>query len=139
MLAEFTYRWDELAGHSDFRECGRCDGDVCQARTYRIPPLGFRDWPACPRQLLSDPAWLAASAEYQASLVSPLTGWPDAYTAWAVDALTALRTEGEAHKARVLEERARAAQGGGGPNKLPPLSENHRALRAAPGPRPARS
>lgn len=130
LLAEFTYRWDELSGHPDFRGCKSCEGAACAGRAYRIPPLKFKDWPACPRQLLSDPAWLSASSEYQASLVSPLDGWTHGYVAWAVDAITALRTEGEKHKVRQFEARTESKSG-----QLPPVSQSHTAKRAARGPR----
>lgn len=134
MLAEFTFRWKEMVASPDFGDCATCPHrNACSTRTaYRVPPLRSKLWPSCPVWLHGQPEFQAASRHYEASRVSPLSGWPDEYTAWARDALVALHDEDEAAQLRVIEAaRQPPGSGGGRSAALPPHSENRRAPRSA--------
>lgn len=65
--------------------------------------LAFGVWSVCPRAIIRHPMLEAAAAIDAIADISPLSGWPDTYSAGVVDCLLALRQE----RARAAEEAAR--------------------------------
>lgn len=89
--------------------CSGCSGERCD-QPMRVPVAGRADWPACPLAMLRAPSWRSLVDTFLAARISPLAGWPDAYTAWAVEGLV------ELHSAiRTDEEQQRKAPAPGGP------------------------
>ena len=54
-----------------------------------VPDL---DWSHCPLDLLNDPHIAAVLSLSRMADVSPLSGWPSRYAAWAVAGLMAVRS-----------------------------------------------
>jgi hypothetical protein len=48
-------------------------------------------WGSCPYGELRHPMWLLAAERMHAAEISPLTGWPDTYSAGLFDAMMAFR------------------------------------------------
>lgn len=98
--------------------CADCPGPLEEGGCLdREPPgsiAGRGDWPICPWGMLQLPTWQAVVDLWFASKVSPLSGWPDAYSAFVVDALGALDIAVKEHQ-RKEHERASAAARTGGP------------------------
>ncbi len=90
---------------SDCQGTGVAGGSRCLAADVWTPA---GEWSACPYGLMTLSFWRGIVGLDAAAMVSPLHGWPDTYTAPAVDAMLAL-----ASARRRAEERAarRAAEG----------------------------
>lgn len=110
----------------DFAGCSSCNGVSCAGRSFRIPPLKFSGWPACPDALIRAPHWRAAVVLWEASKVSPLDGWPQAYTPWCVAAILALELE---HQAVVAEGIKAITNPGAAPPPGQPVRRTWRADR----------
>lgn len=80
-----------MIGQYSLAGCKTCTGEACVGRTYTIPPLRYRGWPACPVSLLRGSHWQTIVRVWNASLVSPLADWPYGHAAWVVDGVEALR------------------------------------------------
>lgn len=88
--------------------CADCSGERCD-KPMRVMVAGRVDWPACPLAMLRAPSWRALVDTFLAARISPLTGWPDGYTAWAVEGLVELQSA-----IRQEEERQRQNPSSGG-------------------------
>jgi hypothetical protein len=67
---------------------GVADGARCLAASVWTPA---GEWGTCPYGLMTLAFWRGVVGLDAVAMVAPLAGWPDAYTAPAVDALLALR------------------------------------------------
>lgn len=95
-------------------KCGVCrgeDGACCWRRGSVI--IDRADWPRCPLAMVHDPVWAQVVNIYRASRVSPLTGWPMAYTSWGTRAVIALREEVQREEARQVKAVSSAGKPGG--------------------------
>lgn len=102
-MARYELRATEERGRPDFEGCARCDGTQCDARTYRVPPVGVSGWPGCPDSLIRSPVWRAGVRLWQMSKISALHGWPQLYLPWAVEIVLALEDESQALFAEQLQ------------------------------------
>lgn len=102
------------------RECPGLDAsDGCATRRRPEVIAGKHDWPVCPMGLLRNTAWRGLVDVYVQAQISPLAGWPDAYSAWAVHGMTALRL---AVRREEMRQAKAQAPGGDGRPKLPPFA-----------------
>lgn len=67
-------------------------------------PVAGLVWESCPLCLIAAPSWRRLVDRYIAAKVSPLAGFPTAYTAWAYRGLVELHNEVRAEERRKLEE-----------------------------------
>lgn len=105
-----------LTRERQFSRCPTCegygrddDGNQCPEREPGI--IVDVEWSACPYGMLTTPWWHAMIRLDHARRLSPLHGWPDAYSHATVTAMLALDT---AEKERIAaeQEKARRKQGG---------------------------
>ncbi len=96
MLADVEVNLDDVSGWYNLHGCREavCSDPASCARNTRdrpVPIMGYEHWPTCPIRLIRSPQWQAIARLYNAKGVSPLSGWPHAFAAWTVDALTELQ------------------------------------------------
>lgn len=95
-------------------KCGICRGEDGECGWRRGSVILDRvDWPRCPLAMANDATWSQLVNIYRASRVSPLSGWPTAYTSWAVRGLTALREEVQREEARQVKAASETGKPGG--------------------------
>lgn len=87
-----------------------CTGGIC----LEVPngPVRGHKWSRCPTGELRNPMWQAAVYYSHAAEISPLSGWPDSFSAGVVDAVMALRQARSEHEAQQARERAAALERG---------------------------
>lgn len=70
------------------RDCATCTGEEgCPPRRLVLGTA----LDACPTRLRRSSAWQSVVMLHNAAQVSPISGWPDGYVVWVVEALSALQ------------------------------------------------
>jgi hypothetical protein len=112
-LSRLTFN---LAEQRQMDACPTCDGtginDDGQRCTESDPGIIVDyDWNLCPYGMLATPWWHSMMRLDHARKVSPLAGWPDAYSFATVTAILALDTADKERSAKLQKRAARRARG----------------------------
>ncbi len=96
------------------KHCDGCGGPEdldsgCSTRPVRQGVFGRTDWPRCPLAMVQERAWQDCVDLYRGAQISPLSGFPEAFTAWAFDALVELKAAVQADEVRRIKEAQKTA------------------------------
>lgn len=83
----------------------RCDCSGLTCNNTPTNPIFGDDWNHCPFPLLNSAHWRAVVFLFKASAVSPLSNYPEGYSAGLVHGLVALKEEVEAKRVRDFEKK----------------------------------
>uniref|UniRef100_A0A6M3KPF5 Uncharacterized protein n=1 Tax=viral metagenome TaxID=1070528 RepID=A0A6M3KPF5_9ZZZZ len=87
--------------HPPARDGGRdCDDSCDVGRVWHA--YDRRWWPACPHRCAQDPHLLEVLELWNARRVSPLAGWPHAYSAWVAQGVVALDDAWQQEQSRMM-------------------------------------
>lgn len=97
--------------------CKGCPGPGeeggCETRSYPKAVAGRADWPACPLGMLRAPAWRSIVDAFVSAKVSPLSGWPDSYTAFAHEGMLELHAAVRREDERRIQSASSGSSSGG--------------------------